>query len=259
VSPCFSAGPTKVGGVGGPHFAGQPADEEHPYGHHKFETLASLAIGVMIGMAVLELGRMAWRAIVSGSNPDVGPLSVAVMVGTLLVNIGVTRVESAQGKKLKSALLLADAGHTMSDVFVSLAVIASLVLTWLGVNRVDGVVTILVLLFVARTGYGIIRQSVGVLADSARVDPLKVREVLETVPQVLGSHDIRSRGLEGSVYVDLTIHVEPSLDLRAAHRIADTVEGKLREAFPEVVDVVVHVEPDEHDEASGPVSQGGRG
>lgn len=246
----FIDGGSNVIGLVAMHFAGQPADEEHPYGHHKFETLASLAIGVMIGMAVLELGRMAWHAIVNDVHPEVGPVSIAVMVATLLVNLVVTRVEAARGRQLKSTLLLADAGHTLSDVFVSIAVIASLLLTWLGVGRVDGVVTILVLIFVAYTGYGIIRQSVGILADSARVDPDKVRELLHGIPQVLGSHDIRSRGLEGSVYVDLTIHVEPTLDLHAAHRIADTVERQLRASFPEVVDVVVHVEPAGHEEAT---------
>lgn len=245
----FIDGASNVIGLVAMHFASQPADAEHPYGHHKFEALASLAIGVMIGMAALELGRMAFAAIVNDVHPEVGPLSIAVMVTTLIVNLVVTRVESAKGKELNSALLLADAGHTLSDVFVTLAVIASLALTAFGVGRADGVVALLVLGFVAYTGYGIIKQAVGILADSARVDPEKVRAVLAEVPEVRGSHDIRSRGLEGHVYVDLTIHVDPALDLRAAHRIADTVEGKLRAAFGEVVDVVVHVEPEDHERA----------
>lgn len=236
-------GGSNVIGLVAMHFAGQPADDEHPYGHHKFEALASLAIGVMIGMGVLELGRMAFNAIVHDVHPDVGPISIVVMVTTLVVNLFVTRIEAAQGKKLKSALLLADASHTLSDVFVTLAVIASLLLTWAGVGRADGVVALLVLVFVAYTGWKIIRQSVGILADSARVDPARVRELLKEVPQVRGAHAIRSRGLEGSVYVDLVIHVDPTLDLLTAHQVADAVEVRITEAFPEVVDVVVHVEP----------------
>lgn len=236
-------GGSNVIGLVAMHFAGQPADDEHPYGHHKFEALASLAIGAMIGVGVLELGRMAFNAIINDVHPNVGPVSVAVMVGTLVVNLFVTRIEAAQGRKLKSALLLADASHTMSDVYVTLAVIASLGLAWAGVGRADGVVALLVLVFVAYTGWQIIRQSVGILADSARVDPLKVRELLREVPQVRGAHAIRSRGLEGSVYVDLVIHVDPALDLLAAHLVADAVEVRITGAFPEVVDVVVHVEP----------------
>ncbi len=243
----FIDGASNIIGLVAMHFAAQPADAEHPYGHHKFETLASLAIGVMIGIAVLELGRMAFAAIVKDVHPQVSPLSIGVMVGTLLVNLAVTRYESAKGRELKSALLLADAGHTKSDVLVTIAVIASLVLTAFGVGRADGVVALLVLGFVAYTGYGIIKQAVGVLADSARIDPAKVRAVLTEIEEVRGSHDIRSRGLEGHVHMDLTIHVDAALDLRAAHRIGHVVEEKLRAAFGEVVDVVVHVEPEDHE------------
>ena len=239
----FIDGGSNIIGLVAMHFAGQPADAEHPYGHQKFEALASLAIGVMIGMGVLELGRMAFNAIVNDVHPEVGPLSIGVMVVTLVINLVVTRVEAAQGKKLKSALLLADASHTMSDVYVTLAVIASLLLGWGGVGRADGVVALLVLGFVAYTGWQIIRQAVGILADSARVDPVKVRELLATVPGVQRTRAIRSRGLEGNVHVDLVIHVDPTLELRAAHQVADAVEAKISDAFPEVVEVLVHVEP----------------
>ncbi|MFZ5440203.1 MAG: cation diffusion facilitator family transporter [Myxococcota bacterium] len=239
----FIDGGSNIIGLVAMHFASQPADDEHPYGHQKFEALASLAIGVMIGMGVLELGRMAFNAIINDVHPTVGPLQVAVMVATLFINLAVTRIEAAQGRKLNSTLLLADASHTMSDIFVTLAVIASLLLTWLGVSRVDGVVALAVLVFVAWTGWQIIRQSVGILADSARVNPLKVRELIDQVPRVLGVRSIRSRGLEGSVLVDLTIHVDPTMDLKTAHDVADDVEARISAAFPEVIEVMVHVEP----------------
>ncbi len=239
----FIDGGSNIIGLVAMYYAAQPADDEHPYGHHKFEALASLGIGVMIGIGAIELGRMAFSAIIDDVHPSVGPASIAAMVGTLVVNLVVTRVEAAHGKKLNSALLLADAAHTMSDVYVSLAVIISLALAWAGLHRVDGIVALLVLVFVCHTGWKIIRQSVGILADSARVDPAKVRELLKEVPQVVAASAIRSRGLEGSVYVDLIIHVDPSLDLKTAHHVADAVEVRLTRAFPDVVDVVVHVEP----------------
>ena len=239
----FIDGGSNVIGLVAMHFASQPADEEHPYGHQKFEALASLAIGVMIGMGVMELGRMAFAALVHDRHPEVGPASIAVMVGTLVVNLVVTRVEAAQGKKLKSTLLLADASHTMSDVFVTIAVLVSLVLSWLGVGRADGIVALGVLVFVAFTGWQIIRQAIGILADSARIDPLKLRGTLEALPGLREVADIRSRGLEGHVYVDLVIRVDPDLSLEAAHALSHQAEGAVRAAFPEVIDVVVHVEP----------------
>ena len=159
------------------------------------------------------------------------------------MNLGVTRYESAQGRKWKSPLLLADAAHTMSDVWVTSAVLASLVLTKLGWGRADGLIALGVLGLVAYTGFRIIKQAVGVLADSARVDPVKVREVLHTIDGVRGARAIRSRGLEGAVLVDLVVFVEPSMKLSDAHRIADEVEKKLHAAFPELREVLVHVEP----------------
>lgn len=239
----FIDGASNVIGLIAMHYASQPADEEHPYGHQKFEALAALAIGVMIGMGVLELGKMAFHAIVSNVRPAVGPGSIAVMVATLVINLFVTAIERRQGQKLNSTLLLADAQHTLSDVFVTTAVIASLVLSWFGIGRADGLVALGVLVVVAWTGWGIIKQSAGILADTVRIDPSKVRSVCADIPDVLSVHDVRSRGMEGSVYVDLKIDVDPQLTIERAHTASDAVEQAIAAAFPEVVDVVVHVEP----------------
>lgn len=225
------------------HFASRPADVIHPYGHQKFESLASLGIGVMIGVMVFELAKMAVHALWSDVRPEVGPLQLGAMVGTLLVNLAVTRYESAQGRKLKSTLLLADASHTLSDVFVTLAVIVSLGLTWMGIPRADALVALAVLVFVAATGWSIVRQSVGILADSARIDPDRIRDLVRQNPRVQDARAIRSRGLEGSVYVDLVVLVDPLMDLRSAHTVADEVEAILTSSLPEVIDVVVHLEP----------------
>lgn len=239
----FIDGSSNVIGLVAMRLASQPADREHPYGHQKFEALATLAIGALIGMGVLELGRLAWNAIVQGTHPQVGPAALAVMGVTLVINLVVSHVEHRWGTKLGSPLLVADSKHTLSDAFVTVAVIVSLVLSWLGVSRVDGLVTLAVLGFVGWTGWTIIRQAVGILADSARIEPARVREALAGVPLVLAVHDVRSRGMEGSVYVDLKIEVDPSLTVERAHHVADEVEGALGDAFPEVIDVVVHVEP----------------
>lgn len=239
----FIDGASNIIGLVALKFAAQPADDEHPYGHQKFETLASLAIGVMIGVGVLELGRMAFDSLLHDHHPAVGVESFVVMVGTLVLNVAVTRYESAQGRKLKSALLTADASHTMSDVWVTLAVLVSLVLAKFGWGRADGFVALGVLVVVAYTGWQIIRQAVGILADSVRVDPARVREVLDGIPGVKGSRAVRSRGLEGHVAVDLVIFVDPTLELQAAHVIADEVEARVKAALPEVHEVLVHVEP----------------
>ncbi len=239
----FIDGGSNVLGLVAMSVASRPADEDHPYGHGKFEALASLGIGAMIGIAMLELGRMALNSLLHDRHPEVTPVMVGVMVTTLLINLAVTTLERRQGEKLKSPLLLADARHTLSDVAVSLAVLASLGLVWLGYPKADGLVTLVVMVVVARVGWGIVKQAVGILSDTARLDPLKVEALIRSVPGVLSCRDVRSRGMEGTVYVDLKIEVDPQLTTARAHELADAVEQLIQARHPEVVDVVVHVEP----------------
>jgi cation diffusion facilitator family transporter len=239
----FIDGGSNVIGLVAMWIAAQPPDENHPYGHEKFEALASLAIGAMIGIGMFELGRKAIDALVRDQRPEVSNLMIAVTVITLLVNLVVTKVETREGKRLNSSLLLADAQHTMSDVFVSLAVIASLVLSRLQVPRADGLVALAVLGFVARAGWKVIRHAVDPLSDTARLNPGRVRAVCLEVGGVREVRHVRSRGMDEAVQVDLIIHVDPQQSLADAHRVADGVEKAIQTAFPQVTDVLVHVEP----------------
>jgi len=240
----FIDGSSNIIGLVAMTAAARPADEDHPYGHGKFEAIAALGIGAMIGIGMLELGRMALDSLLHDRHPQVTPTMAAVMGVTLVVNLAVTRVERSYGEKLKSTLLLADANHTLSDVFVTLAVLVSLGLVWLGYPRADGVIALVVMVFVAWVAYGIVRQAVGILSDSARLDVEKVSQLTRSVPGVRSCRDVRSRGMEDSVYVDLKIEVDPNLTTAEAHAVADQVEQQLHTAFPQVVDVVVHVEPE---------------
>ncbi len=239
----FIDGGSNVLGLVAMGVASRPADEDHPYGHGKFEALASLGIGAMIGIGMLELGRMALDSLLHDKHPQVTGTMAAVMVFTLVVNLAVTRVERHYGQKYKSTLLLADATHTLSDVFVTLAVLVSLLLVWLGFPRADGLIALGVMAFVAWVAYGIVRQAVGILSDTARLDPVAVAHHTLAVSGVRSCHRVRSRGMEESVYVDLKIEVDPNLSTAQAHEVADRVERTLQDNFPQVVDVVVHVEP----------------
>ncbi|WP_370458854.1 cation diffusion facilitator family transporter [Aggregicoccus sp. 17bor-14] len=239
----FIDGSSNVLGLVAMSVAAQPADDDHPYGHGKFEALASLGIGAMVGVGMLELGRMAFDSLLHDRHPSVSPVMAWVMVGTLVINVVVSRVERRFGERLNSSLLLADARHTLSDVFVTGAVLLSMLLVWLGFPRADGVVALVVMLFVAHVAYTIVRQAVGILSDSARLDPVHVAALTAAVEGVRSCREVRSRGMEESVYVDLKIEVDPHLSTARAHALADEVEQRLQAAYPQVVDVVVHVEP----------------
>jgi divalent metal cation (Fe/Co/Zn/Cd) transporter len=132
-------------------------------------------------------------------------------------------------------------------------VLVSLGLVALGFPRADGLVALVVMVFVAYVAYGIVRQAVGILSDTARLDAAKVGQLTLGVPGVLSCRDVRSRGMEDSVYVDLKIEVDPQLTAARAHEVADQVEQRLHDSFPQVVDVVVHVEPAQAPRSAQPV------
>src|SRR5262249_45423184 len=105
-----------------------PPDREHRYGHHKIETLAAAFIGLLIAGGAVRFAVSAVEALARGREPPVaGAGGFAVMLGTLAVNIAVTRYEHRRGRELGSAFLVADAAHTLSDVFVTVRVIGALV------------------------------------------------------------------------------------------------------------------------------------
>ena len=239
----FVDGGSNVVGLVAMRIAALPPDANHPYGHEKFEALASLGIGAMIGVGMFEMGRKAIEAVVSNQSPTVSLVTIAITVVTMGVNMVVTALETREGRRLNSTILLADAQHTLSDVFVSAAVVVSLVLSKLKVPHADGLVALGVLGFVARAAWQVIRRAVEPLSDSACLDPAQVRALCLTIPGVRDAGAVRSRGMQDAVRVDLKIDVEGSQTVAEGHQIANGVEQVIQAAFPNVAEVVVHVEP----------------
>ena len=249
-------GASNVIGLVGMWFAGRPADEDHPYGHDKFETFAAALIGILLVFAGYTVGRGAVDSLLGKGLPtDVTSISFAIMLGTLAVNILVTTWERRAGKRLGSEVLVADASHTLSDVLVSIGVIVSLVLVRLGLEIADGVVALLVAAAILRTAWGIMGGVLHTLGDAARLPADEVAGVARTVPGVVGCHAVRTRGPEQRVYVDLHVQVAPETTVQRGHAIAHEVEDALRHTYGQVTDVVVHLEPAE----AAPASAGAAG
>jgi cation diffusion facilitator family transporter len=225
--------------------AARPADANHPYGHQKYESIATLGIGGMLLVAAFEIGRgVVERLFFTPAVPIVTPLTFGLIILTFFVNLGVTAYETRAGRRLKSDLLLADAAHTRADLFITLSVLAALAgarlnLPWLDPLVAGGVV---VLLF--RAAFGILRSTSEVLTDVAVADPGAVVEIAAAVPGVASVSSVRSRGRADAAYVDLNIRVNPAMGADQAHGVASEVEHRLAAALPGVVDTVVHVEPD---------------
>jgi cation diffusion facilitator family transporter len=224
-------------------FAFAPPDEGHPYGHRKFETAASLAIGLLLlGVSYHVLTEALVRAS-QARLPEIGPWNWIVMGVTLGVNFLVSWWEAREGRRLGSPYLLADATHTRSDIYVSLGVVASFAGARAGLGAVDVVVALGIAGFIAVLAVQILVGSFHTLTDRAVIPAESLAGVVKDVPGVVSWSDIRTRGGPGSVYVDLIARVDGELTLREAHDVADAIEEAVRRTHPEVVDVVVHLEP----------------
>ncbi|MBW6467851.1 MAG: cation diffusion facilitator family transporter [Coriobacteriia bacterium] len=237
-------GASNIIGLVGLALAARPADRDHPYGHGKYETYASAAIGAMLAFAAYSVGSAAIGRLLEGSPPPrVDAIAFAVMIGTLAVNIGVTLYERAVGKRLGSEILIADASHTGSDALVSIGVIAGLIAVRAGYPIADPLIALVVAGVIAYTALRVFRQATVTLSDTARIDPRLIANVCMEVPGVLGCHRIRTRGSAAEVYVDLHIQVDPAATVTTGHAVAEAVERVVCHSFEPVVDVVAHLEP----------------
>ena len=221
----------------------KPPDVDHPYGHRKFETLAAAAIFVFLLLAVVEIGRAALKRLASPAPLEVSWISFAVMFATLAINVAVVRYESGAGRRLSSELLIADAMHTRSDVYATVGVLLSLTAVRLGFPALDPIAGIVIAVLIARTSFGIARDTSYVLADRVAMDEDEIRRVVMTVPEVLGCHRIRTRGSMDHVFLDLHVWFPPDARLSDAHRLSHVVKDRLMERFPQIADAIIHIEP----------------
>lgn len=223
--------------------AAQGPDEDHPYGHGKFETLGALVVVAFLSVTVYELVSSAIGRLVEGTvRPRATPVVIGVMLGSAVVSFFVSRYESRKGRELNSEILTADAAHTRSDIYASSAVVVGLALVAAGYPRADAAFTLFVAAIIARAGWRIVRSAVPVLVDERAVDPYHIRRHALQTPGVLDAYDMRSRGREGEIFAELTIAVDPALGVVEAHRIADAVEQRVAREL-NAQEVVVHVEP----------------
>jgi cation diffusion facilitator family transporter len=224
--------------------AAQAPDEEHPYGHDKFETLGTLGIVGFLSITCFELLREGVAALLRGPvQQHVTVADGVVLALTLVVNVIVVVYERRRGRELDSTLLLADAAHTGSDVLVTLLALASLGFSRHGWPVLDGILVIAVSLIIAWSGYQILRQSIPILVDQRALEAHELREVVLAVPGIRDVRGVRSRSTaSGQLFAELTITVDGSTPVDDAHRLADDVEAAIEREFG-ASEVTVHVEP----------------
>jgi cation diffusion facilitator family transporter len=240
----------------GVSIAQRPPDANHPYGHRKYETMASIGILIFLIIVLVQVLATAVGRFLHGGTPRVFPEGIGIMTVTLVVNVFVVVYELRAGRRLKSEVLLADARHTRSDVMTSVAVLGALIGVWLGYPVLDPLAGVLVAGFIGHAGWEIAKDASRILSDEIVIEEHEVRAVLRGVPDVLGCEKIRTRGSPDHVFLDLHLWLHPDTPLQIAHRKSHEAKDRLMARFPQLVDVVIHIEPPPSD---GRVVDGGFG
>lgn len=225
--------------------AAREPDEDHPYGHGKFETLGALAIVVFLSITCFELIRNAVQKLLGGGHTIVmTDLGLVVLLATLGINVFVAWYENRRGHELSSELLIADAAHTRTDVFITIGVLIGVLFARRGATWVDPVVAIVVAALIVRVAYQIFSRTVPVLVDERAIPERAIRHAAQEIAGVKSAYGIRSRGGHGAGvrYAEVTIAVDRDANVEAAHAIADQVEERLKRDL-ELSAVTVHVEP----------------
>jgi cation diffusion facilitator family transporter len=224
--------------------AARGPDDDHPYGHDKFETLGALMIVGFLSISCFELLRNAVTQLVRHETPTPATtFELALLGSTAIVNVAVVWYERRKGRQYGSALLLADAAHTGGDIFVTALAFISLVLIRIGYAWVDPWLAILVAGTIAWSGYQILRVTVPILVDQRAVEAGAIRSVVAAIPGITGVPQVRSRiSASGVLFAEVTITCDGALPVALAHNLADAAEEAIRDALG-AADVTVHVEP----------------
>lgn len=224
----------------------KPADREHPYGHHKAEYLSAVLEGILIAVAALLILREAYLGLLT-PEPLEAPLSGLMVNGLASVlNAAWSFVLIRHGRRKLSPALIADGRHLLADVVTSIGVLAGVtVATVTGWAVLDPVLAAMVALHILWIGYGLMKESVGGLMDSAA--PLDVQARIRGLISnqgggALEAHDLRTRHAGRVTFIDFHLVVPSQMTVSAAHDICDRIERALTSEMGDAV-ITIHVEP----------------
>lgn len=233
----FSDSASNILGLIAMRLANPQPDWDHPYGHSKFESLGALGIaGFLIVAGVEILGSAVKRLFFSGDSESIqmSNLSLIMMIAVLIINIGISVYEAQKGKALNSKLLQADARHTLSDVWVTIVLLAGMWGIRLGWTWLDIVLAFLVAGLVFWSAWEVIRDNIPFLSDRVAISAKEIMEIVMDVYGVLNCHSITSRGVVGQeIFIEMHLVVAPR-EIDAAYAIVTAVEQKLTERYGSV-------------------------
>ncbi|HZH53854.1 MAG TPA: cation diffusion facilitator family transporter [Microvirga sp.] len=245
---------TAVAALMAVRLSAQPADANHPYGHHKVEYFSAVLEGVLIIVAALAILREAYLAFLTPKVLD-APVSGLVVNGVAsLVNGAWAWVLVRQGRRLRSPALVADGRHLFTDVVTSAGVIAGLLLVPLtGWLWLDSALAAIVAVNIVWSGWGLVKESIGGLMDEALPEAVltRVREVIASNAEgAIEAHDLRTRHAGRMTFIDFHLVVPGHMSVTDAHEICDRLERALKTEVEDAL-ITIHVEPDDKAKHAG--------
>lgn len=230
------------------HKGAEDADEQHPYGHGRFETAASLVLGAILGITgagILIMGAERIQNI--GNAPQVGLAALAAAGVTLIGKEGLFRYMLKVAERLRSPMLVANAWHARADALSSLVVAAGIAGALMGFTFADALAAIIVGAMIVKSGVQFAWEAMRELIDTglSAEEVQAIHRTLEETPGVLDAHDIRTRRMGHKALVDVHVQVSPRISVSEGHLIGEIARSRILKAHDHVLDVLVHVDAED--------------
>ncbi|CCV64679.1 Cobalt-zinc-cadmium efflux protein, transporter [Alteracholeplasma palmae J233] len=225
------------------------ADHDHPYGHEKYEGIASLLLGIILILTAIFIFYTGVQNIIELVNvntvlkPD--QITIYIAVISIIIKVTLFYINGFAYKKYKQPSLKAEKYNHLIDVLATTTSLLGIILTQYGFIYFDAIASLIIGLFIVRTAYGIIKEAISYLVDQAPDDEVNtaIKKVISEVIGVLNIDDYKSRMHVNKLYVDVEVAVDATLSLQEAHLIAEKVHKTVESTFPDVIHCMVHVNP----------------
>lgn len=232
----------------------RPPDEDHPFGHGRFETLATLGIAVMLAVAAFSILIDAGARLIDPPDTAPGALALWVALLSILLKEALYHYTKAVARRTGSVMMEANAWHHRSDAVTSVVALVGIGAAMLGLTWADALGAAIIAVMLGRVAWTYGHPAVRELVDTAPPDETgeRVTQALMATPGVRDAHDLRLRNMGGNIQADVHVTLDPAMTLSEAHRLTEAARAEVLDAVPDVTEIIIHPEPDGH--ADGPAA-----
>ncbi len=237
-------GVSNIVGIIGVKVAGKPDDYDHTYGHSRYESLSSLAIVALLIYLGINVTVQSFKNFIAPEFRVPSTQEFILIVLTLGFNIFVALMESRAGRKFSSNILFSDAKHTLSDIYVTLGVLASTgLIKYAGAPLwIDSIISLVIALLIFWTAYKIFHIAADELTDHIAIDPNLISKIVLQDADVQGIHKIRSRRSGNVIYADFHVQCNPEMKLKDVHAMTHRIAANLNKNLGIKINCVIHTE-----------------